>query len=169
MKETETTITWKKTSEEVVYIDCSPGDIMIIKKDDPNYVSLYNKLEVGKTYLLHYKNPKWTSYRSIPKIIGVFNPTVRAHITKINDFLDIRSEFRDLKSHPIELVLSDNIKKTRLLITKKQKKTIVLNKEYAIKYTKAFGHDLYEVLSITVTNDQDLHLLEIPAIDFQLQ
>lgn len=162
MKEIETTIISVRTNNHFAYIECSPNishSGFILKKSNPQYVTLYNSIKLNDTYLITYKKPKIFDTYQILNVIDIKNPVIRVHIYKITNFLDIGNEFYNLKSNPIELVLDKNKKHVRLLITQEQKTQITLNKEYVIKYTKAFGFSLYEVLSLNMMSDQDFDVL----------
>jgi hypothetical protein len=159
MKELETTMISKTTYEGFVQIECSPhgNNLFVIKKSNPDYVLLYNSLELGKTYKIFYKPPKIMGMGIFSKITGVTKPTTYVHTSDIMDFLNIRHEFPEITSHPHEIVLVDRKKHIRLLISDNNKNTIVIGQKYDIKYIKAFGFNLYRVLSINIPTDENTH------------
>jgi len=152
MKTLEATVKSIESYEKYVVIECNPFKYLTLKKSHSNFIDLYNKLRIGKTFFFEYKNPKILStYHDI--IIDIMKPLINIVIDSVDGFLNITNEYPKVKSHPYELKFSGKHKNKRLLVTQEQRDIIDKDKVYKFTFQKAFGENLYEILNFELTFD----------------
>jgi hypothetical protein len=149
MKTIEATVVSIESYKNFVLIEYDAlydDDYLMLKKSNPNFINLYNVLHIGKTYLFEYKQPKIISLRDEGIIVDIRDPSIRFIINKIEGFLNITNEYPKIKTHPFEIKFCGKQKNKRLLVTITQQNQMKINGLYKIKFQKAFGSNLFEVI-----------------------
>lgn len=153
MKLIEATVYKIESYVKFVLIDCDPCGYLMLKKSNKNFINLYNAIHTKQTYLFKCKSPKRLSVHEEYIIIDIQNPNINVIMESIEGFLNITNEFPIIKSHPYEIKFSGRHRRKRLLVTQEQKDKMEPKKTYKVKFSKAFGLNLYEVLEFELTFD----------------
>jgi hypothetical protein len=128
-------------------IDCNPSfDTMILRKDHPNFINLYNKLKPGMTY--NFKCSNWIF--NLDNIIDITECQIFTVCDKVIGFVNIQNELNSLK-HYDEIILETTIKK-RLLINEIIRQNFIIGKKYKINCIKKFGDNFYSVLNFELVD-----------------
>lgn len=130
-------------SNRFFVINCNPNTSRHFKlsTNHPNFIELYNKIQIGFTYTIVFKIIPKAYYYIIDDIKEVSTHTICG---TIKGFLDISKEFKQLKDY-VEVVIENNDNKRRLLTNKEDNKTLIIGKKYTIKYKKTYCTNLYAI------------------------
>jgi hypothetical protein len=148
------------TSPNIVKIYCDPMpeiddsqmDFFILWRNGPDFITLYNKLELAETFRIEYRRHDSVSRElfvavrtSIYEITDIAPPIVHTVHAKIVGFLNISLEFQRLQDYD-EVMVRPHVG-IRLLMKKSEKHDMVVGKDYNISYVKFHGKNLYHVES----------------------
>ena len=140
-----TTITSVKLnkSQDYLIIECNPSDIftnLVLKKTNDNFIELFTKLKNNKTYKFK------CSYNNFPfgEIVDIMDREILTFTAKIITFTATNDP---LLSSYKECLMNNELTK-RFLIGDKASKHVVLNKNYSIKYSKAWRENFYVIIEL---------------------
>ncbi len=141
----ETTITQISRQDEYKFkIHCNPNKdyFFYLKKEHPNFITLYNSIKIGETYKIIHENDFWSNVR-IRDIIHILPCKTHKTTNIIKGFLDIKKELNMNDYH--EIVTDDTNNVNRLLINDSEMENIILGQSYKIHYIKAWKSNLYKI------------------------
>ena len=149
----ETTVTGISTgSNDRFLISCNPYiDThwkLYLKKDHPNFIDFYNKLQIGKTYNFRYITSFWEQDEQT--IIDILPCNIYSIRTMVKGFLNIKTELGINNYSEIVTNIINN--KHRLLIHEDEMHGIIIGKTYMIYYTKEWKKNLYLVTKCELCN-----------------
>jgi len=128
-------------------IQCNPtyDNKYWLYKNDPNFITIYNRIIVDNTYTLVCKNELiWGLLPSINEnIVDILLLDTHTLIAIIKGFLNIKEELQINDYH--EIVTQDTNNKIRLLISNTKLNDIISGNTYKISYIKAWRGNLYKV------------------------
>jgi hypothetical protein len=127
-------------------ITCEPNtqflarsDFLILKKDNPNFISIYNNLGRNNIYSFKFDHNNY--------VLSVDEPLVHKYVGKVLNFLDLSKQYKHLD--PLHQLLLDPEMPTRVIVTDEQKTQLVCGQLYRLFYKKYRVDDLYLVIDFT--------------------
>lgn len=154
-----------------IYCDPMPGndnlleDYFILERNGPDFITLYNKIELRETYNIEFRRygtiPGETQFAFMPgmifgipqfgrdtqlyEITEIASPIVRTGYATVVGFLNISLEFPKMQDYE-EVMVKPHLQ-NRLLIKKSEKQNMDIGKLYHISYVKFCGSNLFHIES----------------------
>jgi hypothetical protein len=156
VREIETTVIRCETSLSAVRIYCDPmtrTDFFILWRNDPNFITLYNRLKLTETFRIKFRRHGSTAKMvcfgdpKMYEITDIGPPIARNFLTKVTGFLNIPLEFPQLQDYEEVMVNPCLNLQGRLLIKKSEKHDMIIGQAYNISYIKFHGKNLYHIES----------------------
>lgn len=128
-------------------IECLPhfqDGHLYIYKNNPDFVDIHNKIRIGQTYNIIFKNiPVWGFASVNNSVVDILPPTINTLATPIKGFINIEDELNISNYH--EVITNNTNNKIRLLIPSDKKDDIIVGQTYYLTYSKAWKSNLYKV------------------------
>lgn len=130
-------------------IKCLPNyrkGSLYIYKNNPDFVNIHNKIIVGNTYQIIFKNVTCLGgllNSGFCSVVDVLPPITNTLVTQIRGFINITDELNIFDHH--EVVTQDTNNKIRLLIPSDKKDDIIIGQTYYLTYIKSWKSNLYKV------------------------
>lgn len=153
-KNIETTIyNVHEYNKKRIRIQCNPRpfinqdphyhNCLYLKKSHPNFINLYNKLIIGKSYKFIFKKNLLSSK---PIIVNILELDIYNISGIVRGLINIGNEYTNMKNYHEIIMDKDN--KCRILANIEMSSNIVINKKYLIHYKKGFGQTFYKAIKV---------------------
>jgi hypothetical protein len=132
-------------------------DNLILKRDNLNFLTLFNKIKSGVTCVFLFTFPNFSLNMEYPEIIDIIECCINSNsvINKTNnkvygcviEFLSVDPEYKLLSKYT-EIVIGNN-NRIKLLMSDNDNYNIVIGEKYIFDYNYLFCKNFYKIIGFS--------------------